>query len=118
MEIYERIFEIQKSVGKTQKDLASYVGVSLKTVENWRTRGSDPSAKYLPSIADFLEVSLDMLLTGKEKSPSLAEDEQEVIELWRELQQEGRDIIKGELRKEIRAQRTADADKSTRQEVV
>ena len=66
MEIYERIFELLGSKRSRQLDLAKAIGVSAQTVSSWKTRGSDPSAKLISSIADFLGVSTDYLLTGKE----------------------------------------------------
>ena len=66
MEIYERIFELLGSKRSRQLELAKAIGVSTQTVSSWKTRGSDPSAKLISSIADFLGVSTDYLLTGKE----------------------------------------------------
>ena len=66
MEIYERIFELLGNKRSRQLELAKAIGVSTQTVSSWKTRGSDPSAKLISSIADFLGVSTDYLLTGKE----------------------------------------------------
>ncbi len=52
---------------------------------NWKNRNTDPPAKYIIPICEFLEVSPYYLLTGKEKSSSLLNDEQELLNYYKEL---------------------------------
>jgi transcriptional regulator with XRE-family HTH domain len=64
--ISERIFDVLKRSGKKQADLAKHVGVRSNTVSDWKNKGINPSADLIPKIAEFLGVSCDYLLTGKE----------------------------------------------------
>ena len=66
MTISQRIFEELKKQKKKQKDLATYIGISTSAVSDWKKKGTNPSAENISVIADFLEVSTDYLLTGKE----------------------------------------------------
>ena len=69
MPIIQRIYsELQKG-GKKAVDLARFIGVSTGQMSTWKTRDTDPPAKLIPQICEFLEVSADYLLTGKEKEP-------------------------------------------------
>lgn len=55
-------------IGRTgkSKELARYLGIDESTVTGWK-KGSYPSSKYVIGISQFLNVSIDWLLTGKEK---------------------------------------------------
>lgn len=54
---------------------------------NWKNRKTDPPAKYIISICEFLDVTPFKLLTGKEKTSDvdLTADEQELLETYRKL---------------------------------
>ena len=64
MTISERIFYLLDKKKKSQKELADAINVSLSTVNAWKIRGSLPSADKIHSIAEFLGVTADYLLTG------------------------------------------------------
>ncbi len=53
---------------KKQSQLADFVGVKPNTVSDWINKGSSPKIEHLCRISEFFNVSLDFLLTGKEKS--------------------------------------------------
>lgn len=69
---------------KQQKDLAKYIGIPTATVHSW-TKGSNPKVEHLIKIAEFLNVSLDYLLTG-EKQNTVQEETTELVELFKELE--------------------------------
>ena len=81
--------------------LATSLNIAPSTVASWKTRGSDPPAKYIVAIASFLGVSPLWLLTGEPDSlhaapaPDSAGDEahQELIELFDSLQRPGRTLM-------------------------
>lgn len=50
-----------------QKDLAKYCGVSESAVSKWELGVSYPSIPQLPLIADYYGITIQKLLTGREK---------------------------------------------------
>lgn len=55
---------------------------------NWKNRGTDPPAKHIVPICEFLDISPYHLLTGKEKSSptvELTNDEQILLNLYKNL---------------------------------
>lgn len=66
MTISQRIFDELKKQGK--KDLAQHIGLSTSAVSDWKKKGINPAAENVSAIADFLNISTDYLLMGKEKS--------------------------------------------------
>lgn len=66
MEIIERITETLEKTDKKATDLCDRLGIRTSTMSTWKTRNSDPPAKYIKPIADFLGVSVHYLLTGEE----------------------------------------------------
>ena len=67
MYLIESLFELRRSKGLSQEDLASQIGVSRQAVSKWETGEAMPDLNKLLLLADALEVSLDCLC-GKEKS--------------------------------------------------
>ncbi|MGN1410991.1 MAG: helix-turn-helix domain-containing protein [Oscillospiraceae bacterium] len=80
---------------KSKADLARYLGIRPTTVTEWGTKGKKPSLEYVSRISEFLGVSCDYLLTGKEPipkatmievpKPQLTENEQEMLSVFRML---------------------------------
>lgn len=66
MKIIERIYEELKKQGKSAADLARAIGVNTAQTSNWKTRKTDPPAKFIPAIATFLNRSTDYILTGED----------------------------------------------------
>ena len=70
MTISSRIFALLKEQGKTQTALATHIGIRVATVSAWKAQNTDPSANLLEKIAEFFDVSVDYLVTGKEYAPT------------------------------------------------
>ena len=103
MQISHRIFDLLNSAGKSQKNLADYLKISQQAVSNWKERGTDPPAKLISPIAEYFTVSVDYLLTGKEKNAEtisnsvvanghnstaingLSKEEADVLKIYREF---------------------------------
>lgn len=58
---------LRKQRGLSMKQLGEMVGVAEVTISTYENGRSDPSIPVLCKIADVLDVSLDMLVRGKEK---------------------------------------------------
>ena len=55
-----RLFRKQKSL--TQEQLAEVLGVTVGAVHKWETRLSTPELNLITEMADFFDVSVDVLL--------------------------------------------------------
>lgn len=66
MEIGKKIQELRKKKGMTQEGLAHEMGVSVAAVSKWENDNSLPDIVTLCALADFFDVSLD-LLAGRNK---------------------------------------------------
>lgn len=85
MEIIERITETLEKRDKKATDLCDRLGIRTSTMSTWKTRNSDPPAKYIKPIADFLGVSVHYLLTGEEAPARklTTAEEDELLDLYR-----------------------------------
>lgn len=101
MEIIQRILSELERRGLRMSELCQYLGIGTSTMANWKTRGTDPPAKYIAQICEFLNVSADYILTGKENKEKLVsgltEDEQKVLKYYEQLTEEQKDYVKGEM---------------------
>ena len=65
---------LRKAQGMTQKELATRVGVSDKTISHWERDESAPDISVLPILADIFGVTVDELLRGEKTAASDAPD--------------------------------------------
>ena len=63
--IAKNISELRKAKGVTQEQLANSLGVSFQAVSKWENGISVPDTLLLPQIAEYFNVSVDYLLSGK-----------------------------------------------------
>ncbi len=105
MEIIERIYELLNKSDKKAYELCERLNIRTSTMSTWKARTSDPPARYMKTIADFLGVSLDYLLTGKEaparKTTTVEEDE--LLDLFRSLPESKKYEFIGELKGFLKA---------------
>lgn len=76
MSILHNIVDLMQKKGMGNKDLAEKLGLTAQAVTDWKAGRSKSYNKYLPQIADILDVSIDYLLDKKEKPT--AEDDGEL----------------------------------------
>lgn len=89
LSIIDDVLSYLNKNGLKQSDLCNYIGINTSTMTNWKNRKTDPPAKYIIPICEFLDVSPYVLLTGKEKnSPAdqLTDDEQELLTYYKGLE--------------------------------
>ena len=70
MEITQRIFDLLQQQNKKQSDLARFLDVRVATISEWKRNRCTPSVSVIGKIAEFLGVSVDYLVTGKEYAPT------------------------------------------------
>lgn len=108
MEIIERITETLKEKDKLAVDLCRVLDIRTSTMSTWKSKKNDPPAKYMPTIANFLGVSLDYLLTGEESPAPVALKttttmEDELLDLFRMLPEPKKYEFMGELKGFLKA---------------
>lgn len=103
--IIDRIYELLTEKNKKASELCKALGIQQSTMSTWKTNHRDPPAKDMKTIADFLGVSLDLLLTG-EDAPApryTTQQEDDLLDLFRMLPEGKRYEFIGELKGFIRA---------------
>ena len=80
----DRINELAKKMGVSISAIEKAVGLSNGIIGKWRKQS--PSCDKLKLVADYLNVSIDYLLTGKEnQATTLTTDEQKLLENYHQL---------------------------------
>jgi transcriptional regulator with XRE-family HTH domain len=105
MEIIERIYQLLDEKEKKAYELCAKLDIRTSTMSTWKARISDPPAKYMKTIADFLGVSLDYLLTGNEAPvrKTTTPEEDDLLSLFRELPENKKYEFVGELKGFLKA---------------
>ena len=80
MVISEKIFELMKAKGMTQKDFALATGISQSTISDWKTKGTNPAADKIMVICDVLGVTPMELLASGNQFKSYEPDKAIVVE--------------------------------------
>jgi len=68
MIISERIFQVLKAKGISQKDFAMKTGIPQSTISDWKGKHVNPAADKIMIICDVLDISPSELLTGTDDS--------------------------------------------------
>ena len=72
-----RIKELRKENGISQKVMAQNLGIAQNTLSTWEVGRYDPDNDNLIKIADFFQVSIDYLLgRSDEKKPAIPKDDE------------------------------------------
>ena len=72
MDLQQRLFDLRRQAGLSQEELAGLLGVTRQAVQKWEAGTSRPDMDNLVSLADYFNVSLDLLVLGKQADPSPA----------------------------------------------
>lgn len=80
MGIVDRIQQKVKEKGLNIKTLEKEVGIGNGTIRRWDERS--PQCDKLSLVANYLNISLDWLVFGKEKE-NLTEDEEQILDAYR-----------------------------------
>ncbi len=66
-DVGNRIYELRKGKGLSQKELGALIGVSNKAVSKWETGASAPKTETIINLAAVLGVTAEELLCGKQQ---------------------------------------------------
>lgn len=80
MIISQKIFELIKARGMSQKDFAIKTGISQSTISDWKTKGTNPAADKIMVICDVLGVTPVELLSSGEQFKSYEPDKVVMVE--------------------------------------
>ena len=103
MQISNRIFEILKERGITQKEFSKITGIAESTISDWKRKGFNPSAGKLSAICNALDITPDELIGDTHhKTNSIQDidfsftinnDEKNLIEIYRNADEEQKQRI-------------------------
>lgn len=82
MTICERIFDMIDKKGLKSADLARLLNIKQSVLSNWRKRNTNPPIEYALAICEFLEISIEELITGI-PGENLNTEEQELVDAYR-----------------------------------
>lgn len=77
---YERLQQLCKKKGTSVSKMLKELGLSTGSTGNWK-KGQFPKGDVLIKIADYLDTSIDYIVSGKFKS-NLKEDELYLIKIY------------------------------------
>ncbi len=103
MNFGERITQLRKEKGLNRKQFADYLGIPSTTLRNYEINAREPGHVFLKQVSQIFHVSIDYLLGMSEtKQPvlfcnseknSLNEEEQQLIDNYRQLNEEGQERL-------------------------
>jgi transcriptional regulator with XRE-family HTH domain len=79
---YKRMKDRADSLGKLMKEVAIAGGIKQPSLSEWKETNAIPHADVAIKIADFLGVSVNWLITGKESKPALSQDRQKLLAVY------------------------------------
>ena len=92
MILVERIDNLLHSISQTRVNLCDSLGIKKQSLTDWKNRGTIPAADVALKIADYLNVSLEYLLYGTEKT--FSNDELNLISRYRDFTPEQKTTVK------------------------
>ena len=97
MYFMDRVESLLKDKKLTQKELAEDLNLRRPTLSDWKKNGAVPAGDICIRIAEYLGVSVEWLVTGKENG--LTAEERTLLRQWSILTSEQKDTVKTLLEK-------------------
>ena len=115
--IIQRILMLLEEKSLTATDLCRAIGINTSTMTNWKNRGTDPPAKLIVPLCEFLGVSSDYLLTGKNNSikETISSEDSEWLSLIHQLPKDVQLEFKGEIKGYLKCLERKSSDKKLKQ---
>lgn len=96
MNIYERIKLKADETGISIKALEKEVGLGNGVIRHWKD--NSPQCNKLEKVANYLQVSIEWIITGKEAN-NLSREENEIISAYKKANETDRQIVRLTLEK-------------------
>lgn len=95
----ERLIELRKSIKKTQKDLAHYLGVAQASYQRYENGEAEPNIERLIKLADYYHVTLDYLVGRKFGNDVgfLTKDQHKFISMYLKLNERYQERVNGRI---------------------
>lgn len=93
MKTIERIKEIMNEKGIKQIELAKALDMGKTTINAWFNNNTDPKVEQLANIAKTLDVSIEYLVTGLERSTDFSQEEKRLVREYRKLNMQGQEML-------------------------
>ena len=97
LQIIKRITEVCEKKRIVKKTVSEALGLPDNCFSNWASRGTVPAADICLRIADYLGVSVEWLVTGKESG--LTSEEKTLLKQWKILTPDQKDTLRTLLNK-------------------
>lgn len=91
--MFTRIKAEREKRGMEQKELAARIGIAVPTLGNYEAGRREPSLDVLCAVADLFDISLDMLVRGKEKTALIGRSIEEIAKAFKALSDEHLELL-------------------------
>ena len=79
MTVGQRIFELLKQKGMTQKEFSERTGIATTTISDWRKKNTNPGSDKILLICAALEVTPEYLLSGVSEDSDWGRNKEYVV---------------------------------------
>lgn len=94
IEIYERIKYILQKNNINDSELGKILGLKKSPMTDWKNGKSKPTLEQIILICEKFAISYKWLITGKEDNELLTQEEKEILEEYRKLDDEGKRYLR------------------------
>jgi len=88
----DRVESVLKERNLTQKELAESLNLRRPTLSDWKKNGAVPAGDICLRIAEYLNVSVEWLISGKESG--LSNEEKWLLAQWGQLDPTQQDTVR------------------------
>ena len=92
-DIFSRILLEMERQGRKYAELTEYLELPRGTFSSWKAGRSRNFCEHLEAIAEYLDVDIGWLVTGKASSGAINRQEQELLEAFRSLDPEKQEAM-------------------------
>jgi SOS-response transcriptional repressor LexA len=92
MDFSERLEILIKAKNTSQKAIAEYLGIRRPSISDWKNLGTIPGADTAIKLAQFFDVSVEYLITGKDKV-GLTPEQQNLLRNYNKLDKRDKETV-------------------------